>query len=44
MSDAQTFIKETVTNNPVVLFMKGTAQFPQCGFLGGRSRSCATAV
>lgn len=34
MSDAQTFIKETVTNNPVVLFMKGTAQFPQCGFSG----------
>lgn len=34
MSDVQTFIKETVTNNPVVLFMKGTAQFPQCGFSG----------
>lgn len=34
MSDAQTFIQETVTNNPVVLFMKGTAQFPQCGFSG----------
>lgn len=25
-------IKETVTSNPVVLYMKGTAQFPQCGF------------
>jgi monothiol glutaredoxin len=25
-------IKETVTKNPVVLYMKGTAQFPQCGF------------
>jgi monothiol glutaredoxin len=23
-----------VTDNPVVLFMKGTAQFPQCGFSG----------
>lgn len=34
MSDVQTFIKETVTNNPVVLFMKGTAQFPMCGFSG----------
>ncbi|AWB35040.1 Grx4 family monothiol glutaredoxin [Orrella marina] len=34
MSDVQTFIKETVTGNPVVLFMKGTAQFPQCGFSG----------
>jgi monothiol glutaredoxin len=34
MSDVQTWIKETVTGNPVVLFMKGTAQFPQCGFSG----------
>ncbi|MCQ9617538.1 Grx4 family monothiol glutaredoxin [Paenalcaligenes niemegkensis] len=32
MSDVQTFIRETVTENPVVLFMKGTAQTPQCGF------------
>ncbi len=32
MSDVQTWIKETVTQHPVVLFMKGTAQFPQCGF------------
>ncbi|MBC3833339.1 Grx4 family monothiol glutaredoxin [Undibacterium amnicola] len=34
MSDVQVWIKETVTTNPVVLFMKGTAQFPQCGFSG----------
>ena len=34
MSDVQIWIKETVTTNPVVLFMKGTAQFPQCGFSG----------
>ncbi|KRB92761.1 Grx4 family monothiol glutaredoxin [Noviherbaspirillum sp. Root189] len=34
MSDVQSWIKETVTQNPVVLFMKGTAQFPQCGFSG----------
>lgn len=34
MSDVQDFIRETVTGNPVVLFMKGTAQFPQCGFSG----------
>jgi len=34
MSNAQDFIRETVTSNPVVLFMKGTAQFPQCGFSG----------
>jgi monothiol glutaredoxin len=32
MSDVQTWIKDTVTQNPVVLFMKGTTQFPQCGF------------
>lgn len=34
MSDVKHWIKETVTGNPVVLFMKGTAQFPQCGFSG----------
>lgn len=34
MSDVQIWIKETVSQNPVVLFMKGTAQFPQCGFSG----------
>ena len=34
MSDVQNWIKETVTENQVVLFMKGTAQFPQCGFSG----------
>jgi monothiol glutaredoxin len=30
--DVQQQIKETVTGNPVVLYMKGTPQFPQCGF------------
>jgi monothiol glutaredoxin len=34
MSDVKAWIKETVTTHPVVLFMKGTAQFPQCGFSG----------
>jgi len=32
--DATEFIQKTVTENPIVLFMKGTAQFPQCGFSG----------
>ncbi|CUA81576.1 MULTISPECIES: Grx4 family monothiol glutaredoxin [Gulbenkiania] len=32
--DIQNTIKQTVTENPVVLFMKGSAQFPQCGFSG----------
>lgn len=30
--DAQAVIKETVTSNPVVLYMKGSPKFPQCGF------------
>lgn len=34
MSEVQDFIRETVKANPVVLFMKGTAEFPQCGFSG----------
>ncbi len=25
-------IKEKVESNPIVIFMKGTPQFPQCGF------------
>jgi len=27
-------IKQTVSDNSVVLFMKGNANFPQCGFSG----------
>ncbi len=34
MSDAQQRIDDLVKNNRVVLFMKGTAQFPMCGFSG----------
>lgn len=30
--DTQTTIKQQVTAHPVVLYMKGTPQFPQCGF------------
>ena len=32
--DAKEFIRKTVTEHPIVLFMKGTSQFPQCGFSG----------
>ena len=32
MSDISDRIKEQVTQNRVVLYMKGTPQFPQCGF------------
>ena len=34
MSDTQQRIDELVKGNEVVLFMKGTASFPQCGFSG----------
>jgi monothiol glutaredoxin len=30
--DTQAVIKEQVTSNAVVLYMKGTPKFPQCGF------------
>ncbi|MEJ0002429.1 MAG: Grx4 family monothiol glutaredoxin [Pararobbsia sp.] len=32
--NTQERIKDIVTSQPVVLFMKGTAQFPMCGFSG----------
>src|ERR1700730_4961511 len=32
--DTQERIKQIVDENPVVLFMKGNAQFPMCGFSG----------
>ncbi len=32
MTNAETQIKDTVTSNDVVLFMKGTKTMPQCGF------------
>ena len=33
MSSQET-IKKTIDDNDVVLYMKGTADFPQCGFSG----------
>jgi monothiol glutaredoxin len=30
--DTQARIKETVTTNNIVLYMKGNPKFPQCGF------------
>lgn len=32
MSDIQQQIQETISNNDVVLYMKGSKDFPQCGF------------
>jgi monothiol glutaredoxin len=34
MSDVQQRIDEMVKGHKVMLFMKGTAQFPMCGFSG----------
>ena len=34
MSDTQQRIADLVKSNDVVLFMKGNASFPQCGFSG----------
>ena len=34
MSDVQQRIDQLVKGHKVVLFMKGTAQFPMCGFSG----------
>ena len=34
MSDVQQRIDDLVKSNRVMLFMKGTAQFPMCGFSG----------
>ncbi len=41
--DTQAKIQEIISTHPVVLFMKGNAQFPQCGFSGNAVnilRSC----
>ena len=37
MADAQTRIDHLVKSSDVVLFMKGNANFPQCGFSGKAS-------
>jgi monothiol glutaredoxin len=34
MSDVNAFIETEVKSNDVLLFMKGTPDFPQCGFSG----------
>ncbi|RYF37302.1 MAG: monothiol glutaredoxin, Grx4 family, partial [Comamonadaceae bacterium] len=34
MSDPQQRIDQLVKNSEVLLFMKGNASFPQCGFSG----------
>ena len=41
--DIMEVIKEQITGNPVILYMKGTPQFPQCGF-SARAVEVMTAV
>lgn len=37
--DATAQIKQIVEDNPVVIFMKGTPDFPQCGFSAQASQA-----
>ena len=30
--DTESLIKQQIAENPVLIYMKGTPQFPQCGF------------
>ena len=39
--DTQKKINQQVTTNPVVLYMKGTPLFPQCGFSGAAIKMLA---
>ena len=39
--DVMDRIKEAVESNPVVIFMKGTPQMPQCGFSSRASQALA---
>ena len=32
--DTESLIKQQIAENPVLIYMKGTPQFPQCGFSG----------
>lgn len=41
--DALERIKEQVESNAVVIYMKGTPQFPMCGFSSRTSQALATA-
>jgi monothiol glutaredoxin len=41
MSDVQEIIRKQVQENPVILYMKGSPQFPQCGFSMRTSQALA---
>jgi monothiol glutaredoxin len=40
--DIQDVIKQQLSNHPVVLYMKGSPQFPQCGFSANAVRILAS--
>lgn len=39
--DIMETIKQSIESNPVILFMKGTPEFPQCGFSSRASQAIA---
>lgn len=39
--DVMERIKQAIESNPVILFMKGTPEFPQCGFSSRSSQAVA---
>ncbi|RKZ97781.1 MAG: Grx4 family monothiol glutaredoxin [Gammaproteobacteria bacterium] len=39
--DVMEHIKQSIESNPVILFMKGTPEFPQCGFSSRSSQALA---
>lgn len=41
MDEVQQAIKQQVESHPIILFMKGTPQFPQCGFSMRASQALA---
>ena len=43
MSDAQEVIREQIENNPVILYMKGSPDAPQCGFSSRASEAVMAA-
>lgn len=42
MSDVQETIKEQIANNHILLYMKGTPKFPQCGFSSQAAQALMT--
>jgi monothiol glutaredoxin len=42
MSDVLQLIDQQVKSNPVIIFMKGSPQFPMCGFSSRASQAMAT--